>query len=409
MKTKTLSVPGDKSISHRAIIFSALSNQTVIIQNLLEGEDVLRTIDIFRKLGVVIRKKGSLWVLKGRRPIDLHPYKGVLYCGNSGTTMRLMMGVLAALPFQSELTGDRSLNRRPMERVARPLRQMGAKIEEVSLYGKRIIRVKGPVVRGIDYRSPIASAQLKSALLLAGRHAGLPVKIREPIRSRDHTERMIRLFRKPVSRLVVPGDPSSAAFFVVAGLIHPDRKIILKNVGLNPTRTGFLKILKKMGGRIQIQKKRDLFGEPIGDLVVRPSALRATRVGGGIVPSLIDEVPILAVAAVFAKGTSRFANLGELRVKESDRISVLVKELRRFGVKIREQRDGFVIVGGGPFRPAIASSHGDHRIAMALTVLASAITGSSQVRGSACIQTSYPSFKSDLKKLGPYFSNLLKK
>lgn len=423
-----VSLPGDKSISHRAIIFSALSHQTVRIENLLEAEDVLRTVTIFQKLGVKIRRQGKIWIVKGRGPDNLHPYPGVLYCGNSGTTMRLMMGVLAALPFKSELTGDASLDRRPMERVAKPLRQMGAKIEEISRGGKRIIRVEGPVKTGIHYRLPIASAQLKSAILLAGMVSGLPVKVTGSTQSRDHTERMLRLFyrgsrrppgrqsrigsppqrpfgagclSRPVSRLIIPGDPSSAAFFVVAGLINPDRRtrITLKKVCLNPTRIGFLKVLKRMGGRVEIRNRRFCCGEPIGDLVVRPSRLKGSKVRGTIVPQLIDEVPVLAVAAARAQGRSDFSDMEELRVKESDRIAVLVRELPSFGVPIRERKSGFSIQGG-PIGAARVPSHGDHRIAMSLVVLGTVAQGVTLVKDVDCIQTSFPQFVSTLKSLG---------
>lgn len=397
----TVALPGDKSISHRAVIFAALSGRMVVIRNLSQGEDLLRTVEIFRALGVKIQK-GKSWVVHGKPPERLKRPAGILYCGNSGTTMRLMMGVLAALPFESRLTGDRSLDRRPMDRVILPLRRMGGHIEEIHKGGRRFIHIRGAGLKGIDYRLPIASAQVKSALYLAGMVAGVPVKVRESVKTRDHTERMIRLFKKRIRVVTIPGDPSSAAFLVVAGLINqnPKTRIFLKNACLNPTRTGFLEILRRMGAKIEVIGRGELSGEEVGDLLVRSSSLKAVQISARIVPRLIDEVPILAVAAACAEGGSCFSGLGELRFKETDRIRALARELPKFGVPIREKPDGLTIEGGRFIRGARATSYGDHRIAMSLAILGTVARGKSVIRDVDCIKTSFPRFVPCLKMLG---------
>lgn len=362
----------------------------------------MRTVALFRRMGVRIERKGGEWEVEGRRPRDLTRPPGILNCGNSGTTLRLMMGVFAALPFTVRLTGDASLNRRPVDRVIAPLAAMGARFGVRQRGGKRIVAIQGGHLRGIRYRLPVASAQVKSAILLAGRVAGVPVSVTEPSQSRDHTERMIRLFRRKIGRLEIPGDPSSAAFFAVAAAANPHRatRIRLQRVLVNPTRTGFLTVLKRMGARFHLSRLRDLSGEPVADLEIRSSPLRATRIGGSIVPKLIDEVPILAVAAAVAQGVSRFCNMGELRVKESDRIASLVSELKKFGVSIGERRDGVVISGGQPLCGAQVTSHGDHRIAMSLAVLGTLVPGRTTVKDIACVGTSFPGFSKAVRSVG---------
>ncbi|MBI2083003.1 MAG: 3-phosphoshikimate 1-carboxyvinyltransferase [Deltaproteobacteria bacterium] len=396
-------LPGDKSISHRAIIFGALSHGKTVIRNLLEGDDVLRTIQIFRDLGVRIEKNGDRWVVHGKGAEGLKRSPTPLYCGNSGTTMRLMTGLLAALPFESVLTGDASLDRRPMGRVIVPLSKMGARIFEEWQEGRRFIHVWGTKLKAIRYRLPVPSAQVKSALLLAGLVAEVSVQVREPIKTRDHTERMLKLFRdRRGKNLIIPGDPSSAAFFVVAGLIHsnPKSHLLIKNLLLNPTRIGFLKVLGKMGGEIKIQRQGTMAGELTGNLTVSPSCLRAVSLGGELVPSLIDEVPILAVAASRAGGKSRFRDMKELRIKESDRISSIASEFPKFGVKVVEKKNGFEIKGTDRVQGGIGESYGDHRIAMSLAILGTAASAESLINDVDCIQTSFPSFISTLRKIG---------
>ncbi|MBI3541553.1 MAG: 3-phosphoshikimate 1-carboxyvinyltransferase, partial [Deltaproteobacteria bacterium] len=359
----TLQVASDKSISHRAVIFGSLATGTTRIQNLLEGEDVLCTIAILRELGVSIEKKGSAWVVKGCRGIFQAPSK-ILYCGYSGTTLRLLTGLLSGQSFTSLLTGDPSLNRRPMGRVIEPLTQMGASIHEEHRGEKRIVVVEGRKLKKGMFQIPVASAQLKTALLLAGLASSEPVSVREPFKSRDHTERMLKAFGariqvkrvqvnlKPGGKLKgqkvrVPADFSSAAFFLVAALINPDprTKIVLKSVGVNPTRTGALEVLKKMGARIQIVNRRTICGEPVADLVARPSKLKGTTISGALIPRLIDEIPILSVAAALAHGKTVIKDAAELRVKETDRIRSIVTELSKFGVSVKERPDGLEING----------------------------------------------------------------
>ncbi len=415
----SLVVPGDKSISHRAVILGSIAEGVTTVYNLLEGEDVLCTIQILKSLGVKMARLKGKWTIEGRGLAGLRPFDGILYCGNSGTTLRLMTGLLAGLPFTSLMTGDASLNSRPMGRVMKPLQAMGARIEEAWRGKKRIIVVHGKALRGIRFKSPVASAQLKSALLLAGLGATGPVVVSEPSRSRDHSERMLKAFGaalkvrglqvalKPgrllkARKIIVPGDISSAAFFIVLGLISPDpgSRLLIRHVGLNPTRTGLLDVLKKMGGRISIQRKRIVCGEPVGDLLVRPSRLKGVRIGGAVIPKLIDEIPILAVAAALAKGKTVIRNAEELRIKETDRIHALVTELPKFGVPIRELKDGLEIEGTSVITAGKGMSHGDHRMAMSMAVLATRAAGESTIRDCDCIQTSFPTFSSLFRKVG---------
>ncbi|MBI2981533.1 MAG: 3-phosphoshikimate 1-carboxyvinyltransferase [Deltaproteobacteria bacterium] len=391
-----IEVPGDKSISHRAVIFGALSRGRTILHHLLEGEDLLRTVQIFRDLGVSIEKKRDAWVVEGRGVSGLKRSPAPLYCGNSGTTMRLMAGVLAALPFESVLTGDASLDRRPMGRVMEPLTRMGGKIFEETRKGRRFIHIAASGLKPIRYRMPVPSAQVKSALLLAGFVSGVKVEVQESIKTRDHTERMLKLFRDRCGKeLTLPGDPSSAAFFVVAALIHPDPKtgITLRNVCVNSTRTGFLKVLERMGGKSRKTPRPALGGEEVADLRITPHPLSSVTIGGKIVPSLIDEVPILAAAASRAKGKSLFRGMGELRVKESDRIRSIASQFSRFGIQEKKKKTGFD-------RGATLESYGDHRMAMSLAVLGSVASGESEIRDVDCIQTSYPDFVRTFNEIG---------
>ncbi|MFO1519234.1 MAG: 3-phosphoshikimate 1-carboxyvinyltransferase [bacterium] len=415
----TLSLPGDKSVSHRAIIFSALAEGTTRILNLLEGEDVLCTIECFRAMGVSIEKDGDEWVVRGVGLRGLKAPLKTLYCGNSGTTTRLLMGILAAQPFESALTGDASLNRRPMKRVMDPLSQMGASFfVEGEGTPQRVIRVKGGKLKGISYVSPVASAQVKSALLLAGLWAEGETSVSEPSLSRDHTERIFASSGVPFkregtrvtisapgkiqlpSRLHVPGDFSSAAFFMVAGSIVSKAKVTLQEVGLNPTRTGALEVLKDMGATIEIKDLRMEGGEEVGTLVMTPAPLSAQSMGGDLIPRLIDEIPILAVAAARANGQTVIRDAAELKVKESDRIHVLSHLLSQIGVKVEEKPDGLVIEGGAVFQPAETESFGDHRMAMSMAIAALVAQGPIKINDIECVKTSFPAFWESLKKLG---------
>lgn len=418
----SLKVPGDKSISHRAIIFGSLARGTTRISNLLEGEDVLCTAEIFRELGVDIQKKGNQWIVKGSGRMGLRSPSKILYCGNSGTTLRLMTGLLSGyspVPLEATLTGDASLNARPMGRVIEPLRQMGAIIEETRNEQGRFIKVASRKLDGGSFSIKVASAQLKTALLLAGLYGDEPVIVKEPIRSRDHSERMLKAFGADLTvrglkvilkpgrvlkgrKVVVPGDFSSAAFFIVAGLISKNKKsrLVLQNIGMNPTRTGALIILKKMGGRIRILSRRTLCGEPVADLEIRPSQLRGVKIPPRMIPSLIDEIPILSVAASVAKGKTMIKGAEELRVKETDRIKALATELPRFGIKVLEKKDGLEITGQTRLKAAQGQSYGDHRMAMSLAVLGTIAEGETFIDDTDCIRTSFPNFIPLMRQIG---------
>ncbi len=414
----TISVPGDKSISHRAIMLSAIAEGTSQIEGLLMGEDVLCTIDCFRQMGVSIEIDANKVTVHGVGMKGLTPPAKTLYCGNSGTTLRLMIGLLAAQPFESRLTGDASLNRRPIERVAQPLRQMGGMIEEYREgETERVVRIVGRPLKGISYHSPVASAQVKSAILLAGLFAYGDTEIEEPASSRDHSELMLasrgtkihsqnnKIKLSPTPKLTaqnmkVPGDISSAAFFIAAGLIGKKSKIILKNVGINPTRTGILDAVSSMGGNIQRKSESTQGGEAVCDLWVDASELSANSIHGDLIPRLIDEIPVLSMMATFAKGTTQFKDAAELRVKESDRIAAMERELTKFGAKIKTFSDGIEITGPTIPIPNEFESGGDHRVAMTMIIGATQGKASSIIRDIECINTSYPTFFEDLKQLG---------
>jgi 3-phosphoshikimate 1-carboxyvinyltransferase len=420
----TITVAGDKSISHRAIIFGALAAGETTVSHLLEGEDVLCTIDILRSLGVTIEKKGKIWTIQGVAGVFTPPTK-TLYCGNSGTTLRLMTGLLSGLPFESSLTGDASLNSRPMGRVMKPLAEMGAEIREVKEGEKRRIIISGKKLKGGKFQLPVASAQLKSALLLAGLSSGAPVTVVEPLKSRDHTERMLKAMGanievkglmvtlKPEGKLKglsidVPGDISSAAFFLVAALINPNKKtkLTLKNIGINPTRTGILDILEKMGGKIEVTNNRIVCGEPVADLTVSPSSLKGVAIPPEIIPRLVDEIPILSVAAAFAEGKTVIRGAEELRIKETDRIKAIATELPKFGIPVKELPDGLEISGVKNPAGAKGISYGDHRMAMSLAVLGTVATGQTTVTDTACIATSFPDFQAVFKEIGGHLKTL---
>ena len=409
----TLSIPGDKSISHRSIMFGSIAKGTTKIHNFLMGDDCLSTIECFRKLGIDIEMHNDYILVHGKGLHGLKPASEILDCGNSGTTTRLISGILAGQPFTSTLTGDASIQKRPMKRIIEPLRQMHAAIE-----GKDDnfcpLTISPSTLEGICYTSPVASAQVKSCVLLAGLYANTPTTVCEPALSRDHTERMLSAFGAIIERkdkcvtiypnpeleameVIVPGDISSAAFFMVAGLIVPNSKLILQNVGINPTRRGILDALLAMGGHITCFNERELCGEPVCDMIIESSDLHGITIEGDIIPTMIDEIPAFAVAALFAHGTTIIKDAKELRVKESNRIDTMCHELGKMGVVIRPLEDGMIIEGNATLHGAILESYDDHRIAMSLAVAALKATTPSQILNSECIRISYPHFFEHLK------------
>lgn len=402
-----VTVPGDKSISHRAVMFGALASGDTHITGFLMGEDCLSTISCFRQMGVKIDVSDDEVVVHGAGMHGLQEPSELLYTGNSGTTTRLLCGILAGQPFRSVLSGDASIQKRPMGRIIKPLREMGANID-----GKDgnlcPLTVSGSELHGITYTLPVASAQLKSAILLAGLFAEGETTVVEPAPSRDHTERMLRglgvdvrtdgnvITLTPPEQLTavdvaVPGDISSAAYFLVAGCIVPNSEITIRNVGINPTRTGILDVLRDMGADIELVNCTDDV-EPVCDIIVRSSRLHGTRIGGDIIPRLIDELPVIAVAAAFAEGETVICDAQELKVKESNRIAAMVSELSKTGCDITETEDGMVIRGGKPLHGAQFACYADHRVAMSMAVCALACKGDSVLEDPDCVAISYPTF-----------------
>lgn len=410
-----ITVPGDKSISHRAVMLGALASGTTRITGFLMGEDCLATIDCFRKMGVPIEVREDVVIVEGVGLHGLAAPEEELYTGNSGTTTRLLCGILSGQPFTVTLNGDASIQKRPMGRVIRPLREMGASIEgkndnycPLTLYPSEL--------HGIEYRLPVASAQLKSAVLLAGLYAEGQTTVIEPAPSRDHTERMFRTLGVEIETrgntitlnppedlhavdITIPGDISSAAFFLVAGAIIPGSDLTIRGVGVNPTRTGILDVLRAMGADITESNFCDA-AEPVCDLTVRYRPLHGTEIGGSIIPRLIDELPVIAVAAAFAKGETVIRDAQELKVKESNRITAMVAELSKAGVDVEETEDGMIIRSGKTPRGAAFETYGDHRIAMSLAVLALAANGASRIHDPDVVAISYPDFFDTLQQLG---------
>lgn len=409
----SLTVPGDKSISHRALMLGALSEGTSTIAGLLHSDDIRATTGALNSCGVTMQTIARTLHVTGVGKRGLRAPSSDIDCANSGTSARLLAGILAAHEFTTRLVGDASLSRRPMRRVARPLEAMGATLQSENNDGLPM-RIVGGSLRGIDWVSETASAQVKSAILLAGYNASVPVSIAEPFRSRDHTERMMRAFGARIEDkgqdvcfipdgslrpfdLTIPGDPSSAAFFVAAAMLASSGELRLLGVGLNPTRTGFLDLARRMGARIDIEDARDEACEPLGTLVCRPGSLKGITVGGPEVPGCIDELPLIAVIAARAEGETIVTGAAELRVKESDRISAVVTNLRALGARAEEQPDGFVVVGSdAPLRGTV-KTHGDHRIAMAFGVLASLPGNDITIDDPECVAVSYPGFWDDLR------------
>ncbi|SFQ96617.1 3-phosphoshikimate 1-carboxyvinyltransferase [Desulfoscipio geothermicus] len=409
-------VPGDKSISHRAVMLGALADGETKIENFLFGADCLSTIRVMRGLGVRITTVGKRVVVQGRGLEGLQEPDNVLDAGNSGTTMRLVAGILAGNPFFSVLTGDGSLRRRPMKRVIRPLTDMGAQIAARAGGAYAPLAIKGGGLRAVEYTSPVGSAQVKSAILLAGLFADGPTTVIEPAQSRDHTERMLRYFGARVEaagtrvtvwgkpdlrgqKITVPGDISSAMFFLVAGATVPGADLVVHNVGVNPTRTGALDVLTQMGAEIELLNPKEINGEPVADIRVRGSRLTGTEIGGSIIPYLIDELPVLAVAAAVAEGETVVQDAAELRHKETDRIAAVVQVLRSMNADIEERPDGFIIRGGRRLRGAVCDSFGDHRMAMSAAVAGLTAYGETTVKGAECVKISYPNFFDTLNSI----------
>lgn len=411
-----LTVPGDKSISHRAVMFGSLAKGTTRITHFLEGADCLSTISCFRKMGIDIEKTDGEVLVHGKGLHGLSAPSEILDVGNSGTTTRLISGILAGQDFDCELNGDASIQSRPMKRIMTPLSLMGADIESIKGNGCAPLRIRGKKLHAAHYNSPVASAQVKSCVLLAGMYADGITSVTEPVLSRNHTELMLNYFGAHVNSIdttasiepepfleardiTVPGDISSAAYFIAAGLLTSGSEILLKNVGINPTRDGMLRICKAMGADITLLNVND-DGEPTADLLVRTSTLHGTTIGGSVIPALIDEIPMLAVMAAFADGTTIIKDAAELKVKESDRIAVMVENLSRMGADITATDDGMIIHGGRPLHGAEIDSHLDHRIAMSFAVAGTIVDGPLSILGGDCVNISYPDFYSDLYKLG---------
>lgn len=430
-------VPGDKSISHRAIMLGSLASGTTEIRGFLKGADCLSTIDCFRKMGILIEEKEETIYVHGKGLYGLTAPKETLDVGNSGTTTRLISGILAGQPFESTLSGDASLNSRPMNRIIHPLRQMGAQVRSEKDDGCAPLHISPGKLHGIDYPSPVASAQVKSCLLLAGLYADSPTSVTEPSKSRDHTERMLRLFgadirtegnratlvpnhtisdKKPLEggvsdhaentilrgqKINVPGDISSAAYFIVAGLITPESEIVIQNVGINRTRAGILQVCQAMDADMTLLNQREESGEPVADILVRTSRLKGTVIEGDIIPTLIDELPVIALMACFAQGTTIIRDAQELRVKESDRIALVSENLAAMGADIKATEDGFIIKGNhkSTLHGASIRCRQDHRIAMTFAIAGMNAEGETMIDDEECVEISYPGFFKQIEEL----------
>ena len=411
----TLTVPGDKSISHRAVMFGSLARGTTRISHFLEGADCLSTISCFRKMGIEIDRNKDEILVHGRGLHGLTAPTEILDVGNSGTTTRLISGILAGQTFTSELDGDDSIRTRPMKRIMTPLTSMGVDITSRLDNGCAPLIIHGRPLHAAHYDSPVASAQVKSCVLLAGMYADGITSVTEPFLSRNHTEIMLNYFGAEITSegttasikpepvlegrdIQVPGDISSAAYFIAAGLLTPGSEILLKNVGINPTRAGILKVCMDMGADITLLNE-STEGEPTADLLIRTSSLKGTTIEGSIIPTLIDEIPMIAVMAAFAEGTTIIRDAQELKVKESDRIAVMVDNLRRMGADIEGTDDGMIIHGGRPLHGAVIDSHLDHRIAMSFAVAGTICDGTVEILNGECVNISYPEFYQDLYSL----------
>ena len=411
-----LTVPGDKSISHRSVMFGAIAKGLTEVTNFLQGADCLSTISCFRQLGISIENTPEKILVHGRGLHGLSAPEKILDAGNSVTTSRLLSGILSGQEFSSVLTGDASIQKRPMKRIMEPLSLMGAQIESVRHNGCAPLSITGRPLHGISYATPVASAQVKSAILLAGLYADSPTQVTEPLPSRNHTELMLKGFGANLvsegktallrpgfplfgQKIEVPGDISSAAYFLAAGLLVPGSEILVKNVGINPTRSGILSVIRSMGGRLEILNERLCAGEPVADLFVSFSPLHGTVIEGELIPALIDELPMIAVMAAFAQGTTVIRDAAELKVKESDRIATTTAGLKAMGADVTPTPDGMIICGGRTLHGASVSSFEDHRIAMSFAVAAMAAEGTTVIENGDCVRISYPGFYNDLALL----------
>ena len=438
-----ITIPGDKSISHRGIMLGSIANGVTRINNFLEGADCLATIDCFQKMGIDIKRESNQVLVHGKGLYGLSSPKDILEVGNSGTTARLMAGILAGQSFESVISGDDSLNSRPMGRIIEPLTLMGANIS--SALGNRCapLHIAPSNLAGIHFTSPVASAQVKSCILLAGLYAEGETSVTEPFLSRNHTELMLGEFganvrttwgktasptssnsshvndsgnkspsSRPTATLIpgdrldggevnVPGDISSAAYFIAAGLMVPDSEILIKNVGVNPTRSGIIQVCKEMGGGLTLENERTLCGEPVADILVKTSHLKGVTIQGKIIPTLIDEIPMIAVMAAMAEGETIIKDAAELKVKETDRIQAVTNNLKNMGADIIPTEDGMIIRGGKPLHGALIETYFDHRIAMAFSIAALMASGSTKILDSHCVDVSYPNFFETLRILKP--------
>ena len=411
-----ITVPGDKSISHRSVMFGSIAKGTTEIHNFLEGADCLSTIGCFRRMGIDIENKNGVVTVHGKGMHGLTAPAETLDCGNSGTTTRLISGILAPQNFDVTLTGDESIQKRPMKRIIEPLSMMGADIRSVRGNGCAPLRICGKPLAGIHYTSKVASAQVKSSILLAGLYADGLTSITEPQVSRNHTELMLKFFGAELeskgttvtiwpatelfgNRIDVPGDISSSVYFVAAGLILPNSEVLIKNVGINPTRAGLIKVCESMGADLTLLNENRENAEPTADLLVRTSSLKGCIIEGDIIPTLIDELPTIAMMACFAEGTTVIRDAAELKVKESNRIAIMVENLRAMGADVEETEDGMIIHGGKLLHGAIIDSHKDHRIAMTFAVAALAADGETEIIDADCVDISYPAFYEELEKL----------
>ena len=417
-----ITVPGDKSISHRCVMFGSIAEGTTEVHHFLTGADCLATIRCFRALGIDIEENGSSVTIHGKGLRGLTAPSGMLDVGNSGTTTRLLSGILAGQPFESRLSGDNSLNSRPMKRIIDPLTQMGAKISSIRGNGCAPLLIAPAELHGIHYESPVASAQVKSCILLAGLYADGETSVTEPSLSRNHTELMLKEFGADIrstyaldstkatasvrpgsqlcgQKITVPGDISSAAYFIAAGLMVPDSEILIQNVGINSTRAGILRVCEDMGGDITLLNERIEGGEKIADILVRTSRLHGTTIEGGIIPTLIDEIPVIAVMAAAAEGTTIIKDAAELKVKETDRIETVTDNLKSMGCDAVPTEDGMIINGGKPLKGATIHSLLDHRIAMAFSIAALVAEGNTKILDSKCVDVSYPTLYDTFEEL----------
>ena len=415
--TGELTIPGDKSVTHRALLLNAIGRGNAKVTNASWGEDIAATLDCLRLLGVNITQKPDEFLITGAGLHGLKEPSTILSASQSGTTMRLMSGLLAGQDFMTVLTGDRGLLSRPMDRVIEPLREMGATILGRKNDTLAPLAIRGGHLHGMDYKTKVASAQVKSCILLAGLYADSQTTVNEPAYSRDHTELMMAAMGVKVGvkghsisvtppkdmtcvDINVPGDFSSAAFWIAAAVIHPNAKITLRNVGVNQTRTGFLDVLEKMGAKLRLENKRMAGAEPVADIIAESSNLRGVEIGADIIPRLIDEAPSLALVAAFASGMTVIRDAGELRLKESDRISTTVEELSKLGARVSEEGASTIIIeGGARLHGGECTSHGDHRLAMTLAAAGVAIEGPVKIDGAESVDKSYPTFWKDLDKL----------